>query len=175
MAASRLRFKMRRFVIMGVAGSGKSTVGAELAKRLGGVYVDGDDLHPPENIAKMARGEPLNDADREPWLDKVGAVLRDAQGIALIGCSALKLAYRDRIRVAAGGSVTFIHLVGTRKVIEMRMADRSGHFMPLSLLDSQFADLESPKQNEKAISVDIDQPLDSLVEALVAQISKDGP
>ena len=166
---------MACFVVMGVAGSGKSTVGALLEERLGGTYVDGDDWHPPENIAKMERGEPLIDADREPWLDDIGALLRDARGLTFIGCSALKAAYRDRIRAVAGEAVTFIHLVGTREVIEERMARRSGHFMPLSLLGSQFADLEPPGAGERAISVDINQPLDCLVDELAAQISEDSP
>lgn len=160
---------MGRYVIMGVAGSGKSHIGAALAKALGGVYVDGDDLHPPANIAKMSRGEPLNDDDRWPWLDLVGARLaRPADGDLLIGCSALKRSYRDRIRRAVGGRATFVHLTGERSVIEGRMAAREGHFMPTSLLDSQFAALEPPAPDEDALAVSIDQP----PEAIVAEVMK---
>ncbi len=163
---------MRCFVIMGVAGCGKSTVGAALADRLGATFLDGDDLHPPGNIAKMSSGQPLNDDDRAPWLDKVGTTLRDHDGIVLVGCSALKRAYRDRIRAAAGEPVAFLHLAGTRSVIEKRMAARTGHFMPLALLDSQFAALELLHREEDGISVDIDQPFDRLVAELQRRLPK---
>ncbi|WP_206601912.1 gluconokinase [Oceaniglobus indicus] len=162
---------MGRYVIMGVAGSGKSSIGAALADALGGEYVDGDDLHPPSNIAKMSRGEPLNDDDRWPWLDLVGQRLgAPADGDLLIGCSALKRSYRDRIRAAVGGPVVFLHLTGERAVIEDRMAAREGHFMPTSLLDSQFAALEPPGADEAAIAVDIDQPPQGIVAEFVRRI-----
>ncbi len=152
---------------MGVAGSGKTSVGLALAPRLGAVYRDGDDLHPAENIAKMSRGEALTDADRWSWLDRVGAVLAQAEGPIIVGCSALKRAYRARIIAAAGGPVTFIHLAGSRAVIAARMKHRPGHFMPPSLLDSQFAALEVPGADEEAVTVDIDQPLAAVVEAIL--------
>jgi gluconokinase len=155
---------------MGVAGCGKSSVGAALAARLGLPYTDGDDLHPAANIAKMSAGQPLTDDDRWPWLDAVGAALRDRPGI--IGCSALRRAYRARIADMAGGPATFLHLSGDRAVIEARMRARKGHFMPPSLLDSQFATLEPPSPDENAITVDIDQPLDAIVDALVARIAR---
>ena len=158
----------RRVVIMGVSGCGKSSVGAGLAARLGLNYRDGDDLHPPENVAKMRSGMPLTDADRWPWLDRVGQVLL-AEAPVIVGCSALKRAYRDRIRTAAGGPVTFVHLAGSQEVIAARMALRQGHYMPLSLLDSQFAALEPPAAAE-AITVSIDQPLEAIVADVLRQL-----
>ncbi len=161
---------MRCYVVMGVAGCGKSTVGAALAERLGADYLDGDDLHPPGNIAKMSSGQPLEDADRAPWLNRVGQALRDHSGVVLIGCSALKRAYRDRIRAAAGEPVAFLHLAGARAVIEARMSARSGHFMPVALLDSQFAALEPLQKDEAGIAVDIDQPFDRVVAELADRL-----
>lgn len=157
-----------RLVIMGVSGCGKSSVGAALSARLGVRYCDGDDLHPAENVAKMRDGVPLTDADRWPWLDRVADALRDNAPL-IIGCSALRRAYRDRIRAGAGGPVVFLHLSGSRDLIAARMANRPGHFMPLSLLDSQFATLEPPGPDE-AITVDIALPLSDLVEAVVARL-----
>ena len=159
----------RRLVIMGVSGCGKSSVGARLAARLGLNYRDGDDLHPPENVAKMRAGMPLTDGDRWPWLDRVGQVLL-AEAPVIVGCSALKRAYRDRIRTAAGGPMTLVHLAGSQEVIAARMALRQGHYMPLSLLDSQFAALEPPAA-EEAITVSIDQPLEALVADILRQLS----
>jgi carbohydrate kinase (thermoresistant glucokinase family) len=148
---------MRRFVVMGVAGCGKSTVAQALAERLGLPMIEGDALHPRANIESMRAGRPLTDADRWPWLDAVGAALAAAPGGAVATCSALKRRYRDRLRAAAG-DVTFIHLAGERDLIAVRMAARAGHFMPLSLLDSQFAALEPPGPDERAVSVDIAAP-----------------
>lgn len=159
---------------MGVAGCGKSSVGVALAPLLGAEYLDGDDLHPPENIARMSRGEPLTDADRAPWLALIGAALRPDQA-RIIGCSALKRIYRHQITAAARAPVTFIHLAGSRTVIEARMRARTGHFMPASLLDSQFAALEPPGPDEQAISVDIDQPFDAVVAAILTQLAKANP
>jgi gluconokinase len=159
-----------RIVLMGVAGSGKSAVGAALAGRLGATYLDGDDLHPAENIAKMSRGEPLTDEDRWPWLTLVGGRLATSEGILIIGCSALKRCYRDHIRQEAKGPVTFIHLAGTKALIAARMGARSGHFMPTSLLDTQFATLEPPAADENAITVDIDQPLERLIDDTAAKL-----
>lgn len=150
-----------RIIIMGVAGCGKSSVGEGLAQRIGIPYHDGDDLHPAANVEKMRAGIPLTDADRWPWLDRVAGDLADRAPI-LLGCSALKRAYRDRIRAGAGGPVTFVHLAGSRDLIAGRMAQRSGHYMPLSLLDSQFAALEAPGPDE-ALTISIDQPLDAIL------------
>ena len=155
---------MGRCVVMGVAGSGKTSVGIALAPLVGAKYVDGDDLHPRANIDKMAKGIPLSDDDRAPWLDLVGARLGATPGPVLIGCSALKRRYRDRIRSAAKLPVLFLHLAGARKVIAERMATRKGHFMPASLLDSQFAALEPIEPDEIGFSIDIDQPLERIVE-----------
>lgn len=164
---------------MGVAGCGKSSVGAALAPILAAEYLDGDDLHPPENIAKMRRGEALTDDDRTPWLALVGAALRlnhhanhHSGQRRIIGCSALKRLYRSQIIAAALAPVTFIHLAGNRSVIEARMRARTGHFMPPSLLDSQFAALEPPGPDERAITVDIDQSFDSVIAAILAQLAK---
>jgi gluconokinase len=152
-----------RVVIMGVSGCGKSSVGEGLATRLGVPYRDGDDLHPPANVDKMRAGTPLTDDDRWPWLDRVAQVLA-TEAPVIVGCSALRRAYRDRLRAGAGGPVQFIHLTGSRDVIAGRMAARTGHYMPTSLLDSQFAALEPPAPDE-ALAIDIDQPLDTIISA----------
>ncbi len=167
--------KPRLMVLMGVAGSGKSTVGAALEPLLGATYIDGDDLHPASNIAKMSAGEPLTDDDRWPWLDAVGETLGRSEGRTIIGCSALKRVYRERITQAAGEPITFIHLSGSREVIAARMGSREGHFMPTSLLDSQFATLEIPGADENAISVDIDQPVDALATEIKAKLEGENP
>ncbi|MEO8241484.1 MAG: gluconokinase [bacterium] len=161
---------MMRLVIMGVAGCGKSTVGAGLATRSGVPYRDGDDLHPAANVAKMAAGTPLTDDDRWPWLDLVARALATDAPL-MIGCSALKRSYRDRIRHGAGGPVLFVHLSGARKVIEARMAGRTGHFMPVALLDSQFATLEPPAADEWHLTVDIDQPLNAIVTQILTSFA----
>lgn len=150
-----------RLVIMGVSGCGKSSVGEALARHLRIPYRDGDDLHPAANVEKMRAGIPLTDEDRWPWLDRVARDLHDAAPL-IIGCSALRRAYRDRIRAGAGGTATFLHLAGSRDLIATRMAARQGHYMPTSLLDSQFAALEPPGADE-ALTVDIAQPLPDLI------------
>jgi gluconokinase len=157
-----------RIVIMGVAGCGKSSVGAGLSARLGIPYFDGDDLHPAANVEKMRAGTPLSDEDRWPWLETVGAQLRENAPM-IIGCSALKRCYRDRIRDAAGGPVTFVHLVGSRDLIAARMAQRQGHYMPLALLDSQFAALEPPGPQE-ALAIQIDQTLPDILDSILAAL-----
>lgn len=146
---------MRCFVIMGVAGCGKTSVGEALQDAGLVSFIDGDSLHPPENIAKMSAGQPLDDTDRAPWLEKVGAELARASGPMAIGCSALKRRYRNRIRKGAGKDVGFIHLAAPIKVIEKRMAMRTGHFMPLSLLESQYRDLEPLHAVEAGQVIDI--------------------
>ncbi len=159
----------QRIVVMGVSGCGKSSVGAALSGALGIPYRDGDDLHPAVNVAKMRAGEALTDADRWPWLDRVAQELARLAPV-IVGCSALRRAYRDRIRAGAGGPVLFVHLAGSREVIAARMAARSGHFMPASLLDSQFATLEPPGPDEAAITVDINQPLDRQVAEILRRL-----
>lgn len=163
---------MLRVVIMGVSGCGKSSIGAAVSALMGVPYVDGDDLHPAANVAKMAAGIALSDADRWPWLDRVAAVLAD-QAPLIIGCSALKRTYRDRIRAGAAGPVRFVHLSGNRDLIAGRMAARGGHYMPLSLLDSQFAALEPPGP-EEALTVDIATALPDLVAAIARDLGFEG-
>ena len=158
-----------RLVIMGVSGCGKSSVGAALGARLGIPYRDGDDLHPAVNVAKMRAGTPLTDDDRWPWLDAVATALRDDAPL-IIGCSALRRAYRDRIRGGAGGAVGFVYLAGSRDLIAARMAKRKGHYMPLALLDSQFATLEPPGKDE-ALTLSIDQPLAALIDQIAAHLT----
>lgn len=138
-------------VVAGVSGSGKSTVGALLATRLGIPFVDGDDLHPAANVAKMTAGIPLDDEDRGPWLDAVGARL--AQSPVVIACSALRRRYRDRLRAAAP-STRFVLLDGDREILAARMGSRE-HFMPSALLDSQLATLERPDPDERMPVYDV--------------------
>lgn len=158
-------------VLMGVAGSGKSSVGDALAMEIGAIYIDGDDLHPASSIEKMSRGEALTDDDRWPWLATVGHRLGAATGTTIIGCSALKRAYREAITTAANAPVVFVHLSGSRAVIEARMSTRPGHFMPVSLLDSQFATLELLADDENGIVVDIDASVGNIVANIIQQLA----
>lgn len=159
-----------RFIVMGVSGCGKSSIGAGVAQAAGVVFIDGDDLHPQSNIDKMAAGTPLNDTDRAPWLAQVGKTFANHHGRLVIGCSALKRSYRDIIRTHAGGPVAFLHLAGSRDIIAQRMASRADHFMPLGLLDSQFADLQPPGADEISVTVDIDQPPAAIINAFSRQL-----
>lgn len=154
-------------VVMGVSGSGKSTVGAALAQRLRVPFADADDFHPEANIAKMTAGHPLNDEDRRPWLDALGAWLADHSDGAVMSCSALKHAYRDQLR-AHCPTTQFLHLAGTPEVIGRRQASRPGHFMPASLLASQFETLEPLGADENGITIDVDQDIDSIVAEYVS-------
>lgn len=146
---------MRLFVVMGVSGCGKSTIASALASATSGEAIDGDDFHPPANISKMSAGIALTDDDRWPWLDRVAEEMRDRKGLVFCACSALRRSYRDRIRTTIGEPVTFLHLKGSKELIAQRMNSRPGHFMPASLLDSQFETLEIPAADEDAITVDI--------------------
>lgn len=151
-------------VVMGVTGCGKSTVGAALAGRLGWPFLDADDYHPPQNVAKMASGTPLIDDDRWPWLDRVADELRRievAGGSAVLACSALREAYRARI--ARAGDVRFVHLAGDPETIAARLAVRKHRYMPASLLASQFATLEPPAD---AVRIDVAMPVERQVEAI---------
>lgn len=161
----------RLFVVMGVAGSGKTTIGEGVAKQVGGIYVDGDDLHPKSNIQKMSKGEPLTDDDRWPWLKQVAITLSANQGMCFIGCSALKRDYRDFITKHAGEAVTFIYLDGSRELIAKRMSQREGHFMPTSLLDSQFETLEVPTSDENKLAVDISKTQKEVIEDICTHIT----
>ncbi|MFZ4893989.1 gluconokinase [Plantibacter sp. Mn2098] len=157
-------------VVMGVSGSGKSTIGVLIADRLGIPFVDADSLHPIENVTKMAAGTPLDDDDRWPWLQTVGRTFAEATETGLvIACSALKRVYREAILAEAPG-VEFVHLHGTHEVLSRRMEGRSGHFMPASLLDSQLALLEELDADEPGFVVDIDAPVDTIVDEAVAGI-----
>ena len=160
-------------VIMGVSGSGKSSIGAAFAARIGAEFVDGDDLHLAANIAKMAAGIPLTDGDRGPWLAAVGQTFLDRDQPLIVACSALKSSYRTIIRSHARRQVIFLHLEGSRDVIAARMGAREGHFMPTELLDSQFAALEAFDVDERAVRVDIDQTPDEILAELVAHFEKD--
>jgi gluconokinase len=154
-------------VVMGVSGSGKSTVGAALAQRLRVPFADADDFHPPANIAKMTAGQPLNDDDRLPWLEAIGEWLADHGDGAVMSCSALKRKYRDQLRRPCP-DVEFLHLSGSPEVIGKRQASRPGHFMPASLLKSQFDTLEPLGADERGTTIDVDQDIDSIVDSYVA-------
>ncbi|MCD2177969.1 gluconokinase [Rhizobium sp. C1] len=160
-----------RIVVMGVSGCGKSSMGEALAHRLGLPFIEGDALHPPENVAKMAGGTPLTDEDRWPWLVRVGQALAAPQGGAIASCSSLKRVYRDMLRREAGDDVIFVHLHGSRELLLSRMQHRPGHFMPASLLDSQLATLEAPGPDENAIPVDCAEPLHPALERVAALIT----
>jgi gluconokinase len=152
---------MSRFVVMGVSGCGKSRIGQEFAAAIGAGFVDGDTLHPAENIAKMSKGQPLTDDDRAPWLEMVGQTLRTDGSV--VACSALKRTYRDQIRTVAGAPVVFLFLRGKRETLLGRMSSRPGHFMPPSLLDSQMATLEPPDEDELHLVADIEQSPDQII------------
>jgi carbohydrate kinase (thermoresistant glucokinase family) len=165
----------RIIVVMGVASSGKSTIGAALAKRLDAPFLDGDGYHPPANVAKMRSGTPLTDADRWPWLERLSLALKEAAGsgkFAVGACSALKRAYRDYMTKVAGEPILFVYLEGTKDVIAARIASRQHEFMPASLLDSQFATLEVPAVDENALPVPVTEPVDTLVERIVRAIER---
>jgi gluconokinase len=156
-------------VVMGVAGCGKTAVGTALAEAVGARYIEGDRLHPPENVERMTRGEPLTDDLRAGWLDAVGQAVRAAvmgdEG-AVAACSALKRIYRDRLR-RSEPSLIFVHLALSRAEAFRRVSNRRGHFMPASLVDNQFAILEPPAADETAFSVSAERPIDEIVSAVV--------
>ena len=158
------------YVIMGVSGSGKTTIGSALAGAWGAAFLEGDSLHPPGNLQRMAAGIPLTDEDRRPWLNAIAQRLRDARRARtglVVACSALKRIYRDLLRSSGAADVRFIYLAGERGLIAERMAQRRGHFMPSSLLDSQFVSLEEPSPEEDAWVCDIRQPPDAIVADLL--------
>ncbi|MGF1465695.1 MAG: gluconokinase [Sandaracinaceae bacterium] len=153
-------------VVFGVMGSGKSTVGEALARSLGWPFEDADDHHPASSLAKLRRGEALTDADRAPWLDRLAGLLREAheaERSVVLACSALKAAYRARLRVAK--SVRFVFLHGDRATLQRLLEGREGHFADPTLLESQLQELEEPAPDE-ALRVEIDQPLDAKVRTL---------
>ncbi|BBY16162.1 gluconokinase [Mycolicibacterium litorale] len=150
-------------MVMGVSGSGKSTVGAALSQRLRVPFADADDFHPPANIAKMTAGQPLDDDDRHPWLEAIGEWLAAHPDGGVMSCSALKHRYRDQLRRHCP-DVEFLHLAGAAEVIGRRQASRPGHFMPASLLASQFATLEPLTDDERGVTIDVARDIDSIIE-----------
>jgi carbohydrate kinase (thermoresistant glucokinase family) len=161
---------------MGVSGVGKTTVGKRIAERLGVEFLEGDSFHPPANIAKMKNGEPLTDGDRQPWLEILArelAARRDAGKGVVLACSALRRRYRDILR-AGHDDVDFVFLDADQAVIQKRLDARHGHFMPPSLLDSQFATLEKPGPDERAMTVDAGQEPDKIVETALAALRSRG-
>jgi gluconokinase len=162
----------RALIVMGVSGSGKSTIGGRLAARLGWRFEDGDRFHPASNVAKMSAGQPLSDEDRQPWLqaiaDEIDRVCRNGER-AVIACSALKQTYRD-ILLHGRRDVRFVFLSGTQELIASRLAARKGHFMPPGLLTSQFRTLEPPKPDEHPITVSIDAPVETIIDNIIRQL-----
>jgi gluconokinase len=159
-------------IVMGVSGSGKSTIAASLARRLGWTFEDGDRFHPASNVAKMAAGHPLTDEDRWPWLqaiaDEIDRVCA-AGGHVVIACSALKRVYRNLL-VHGRSDVRIVFLKGTKALIAGRLAQRKHHFMPPGLLDSQFKTLEPPESDEHVITAPIDATVEAIVEDIVCQL-----
>ncbi|MBX4929992.1 gluconokinase [Rhizobium binae] len=157
--------KPHAIIVMGVSGCGKSSVGEKLAAALHLAFIEGDALHPAANVEKMSKGIPLTDEDRMPWLDRIGedikASLEKGEGI-IVSCSALKRTYRDRLRAAAGGNLFFVYLEGSKALLTKRMGERKGHFMPVSLLESQLATLEVPTGEPGVVTVDIDDTIDGI-------------
>lgn len=161
-------------VVMGVCGCGKTTIGQKLARRLDAAFIEGDELHPVSNTDKMAAGIPLDDQDREPWLDAIAAqaaeVLSGAPCV-VVSCSALKRSYRDRLRTA-DHNLKLVHLTGNKSLLQARMNERRWHFMPAGLLDSQLATLQMPEADETAIRLDVSEQPDSIVERAFAFLKR---
>jgi len=176
-AQSQHQSEIGPVIVMGVSSSGKSLVGAALAATFDVPFIEGDELHPAANVEKMSEGIPLTDEDRWPWLDKVAEALREASakhGGAIASCSALRRIYRDRLREEVGEpKLRFVFLRGSRKVLGERMQRRKHHYMPTSLLDSQFATLEDPGGEEGVLIVDVDgRPEDVIAAAMRAMGAK---
>jgi gluconokinase len=171
--ASGRSTKLRRYVVMGISGSGKSEIGRRLAKRLGIVYVEGDEHHSPQSIAKMAAGTPLDDHDRHDWLLTLQSLIAEAaqqnKGMVLT-CSALKRRYRDLLR-AGDPALVFIYLHGDQAMIASRMKQRTGHFMPEALLESQLLDLEPPGDDERVVRVDVAASPEEIVDQVMEKIA----
>jgi gluconokinase len=165
----------RAIVVMGVSGSGKTSIAEAIAGRLALRFVEGDSLHPLINVEKMSHGIPLDDDDRMPWLDLIGAEIGTAvvrgEGI-VVSCSALKRSYRDRLRREAGGTLFFVYLEGSRELLTKRMGERKGHFMPTSLLETQLQTLEVPTGEPGVVTVDIDDSIDGIVDAAVQGLAE---
>lgn len=161
---------MRAIVVMGVTGCGKSTIAAAICQRIGAYLIEGDDFHPPENVRKMSAGIPLTDADRQGWLERLGREAADRLSSServVLTCSALKQRYRDTLRQAAP-ALGFVFLALTPEQATQRVAHRAGHFMPASLVDSQFRDLQAPYGEPLVFAVDATRPVDAIAEEAVA-------
>lgn len=174
MTSSSSTFKPARLIaIMGVSGSGKSTIGSALGVALNVPFLDGDHYHTPEAVEKMRNGTPLSDEDRWPWFVRLTAAMieaADQRGKSVTACSALRRAYRDYMVEQAGEPISFIHLAGTKQVIAARQADRPGHYMPAALLDSQFAALEIPQADENVLTISVDQSIEAIIEQALAAL-----
>lgn len=159
----------RAILVTGVSGSGKSSVAAALARHLSGTFLDADDFHPPENVRKMAAGEPLTDADRIPWLARLAGELNSRRHPppVVLACSALKRTYREALRSAIP-ALQVIYLRGSYELILRRMQARRGHFMKAAMLESQFSDLEEPRN---ALTVEIDQSLEAIIDEILAALA----
>jgi gluconokinase len=157
-------------IVMGVSGCGKTTAGEALARHFGVPYIEGDALHPAANVAKMAGGSPLNDDDRWPWLEQIGAALKAHPGGAVATCSSLKRTYRERLRETAGEGLRFVFLKCSKEVLEKRMQARKGHFMPPSLLASQLATLEDPSGEAGVVTVNGDAGHEEIVAEILGKL-----
>jgi gluconokinase len=171
---STARSPFRVVLVMGVSGSGKTVVGRLLAAAIGWTFRDADDLHPPENVARMRSGQPLTDADREPWLRSLAAVVDAALATTgpglVLAWSALKRTYRDRLRVA-DPRVKLVHLSGPETILRERISARVGHYMPASLLTSQLATLEPPEADERALVIDVIDPPETLAARILEELA----
>jgi gluconokinase len=157
-------------VVMGVTGVGKSTLGRDLAAHHGFRFFDADDFHPEANVAKMRAGVPLTDEDRKPWLERLAALLAQASEPTVLACSALKASYRETLRRAAPGLLV-VHLTGSREAITARVAARPDHYMPSSLVESQFATLEAPAPGPYVLALDCDLPVDVMSKAVMERLA----
>ncbi|MGF1700493.1 gluconokinase [Photobacterium makurazakiensis] len=163
----------KSIIVMGVSASGKSTIGHQLAMSIGAKFIDGDDLHPKANILKMAKGEPLNDDDRRPWLERIRDAafsIESKNETGVIVCSALKKCYREQIR-NGNNNLAFLYLEGSPELILDRMRLRNGHFMKENMINSQFAVLESPTGEPDVITISIDQGIDAVIEQAVIALT----
>ncbi|MET0749060.1 MAG: gluconokinase [Rhizobium sp.] len=169
-----MRKAAQAIIVMGVSGSGKTSIAESIAKQVQAGFIEGDALHPASNVEKMSKGIPLTDDDRWPWLDRIGAEIAAAiargDGI-VVSCSALKRVYRDRLRQEAGGPLFFVYLEGSRELLTERMGARIGHFMPASLLESQLLTLEVPTGEPGVVTVGINDSIDGIAAAAVRDLA----